>query len=177
MDFLEKDLEEILYSTPQELIINNGLRCFSYSKIYIQFRISAYGIIDLLTIEYKNNTFYIKVYELKNNKIDTEAFLQILGYIKGVYTAYNEIIGRYNNKREVNIQGILIGRKIDTSTNICFLPLITPVVHIYTYNYEFNGILFTKVRNDYCNTTYAGFNEDTLEFNSIRDFLNQMSNG
>ena len=152
MKFLEKDLEDIIYNKAIEdggieKLIDNGLYCFTEeSKVIRQPRIGAYGIADLISVNYykfyepetitPKLKFSISVVELKKDKISMSAFLQAVGYSKG--------IKRYLNERghDVKINITLIGKSIDLESEVCYIPDIFPNVDFYTYDFDFNGIIF-----------------------------------
>ena len=66
MDFLEKDLEEILKTTPTEKLYDAGLdflyRC---SKVLTQVKIGNYGVADMVTYSRYKSYITINVVELK----------------------------------------------------------------------------------------------------------------
>lgn len=168
MKFLEKNLEDILSETPQELIQERGLHCFMHHKLYRQVNCGVYGISDLVSVYSTprniNGCRYltITIYELKQQKIDAGAFLQALGYQKA--------IARYISSRNlkntfVQYRIVLIGSELDKKGNFCFLPDFTENTLIYTYEYEFSGISFKKERG------YFNKGESTHGFRQLaRDF-------
>jgi len=161
MKFLEKDLEQIIYDADKELLAEKGL--YINGKLKRQLRIGNYGIADLVEFRrpyyhpYFNNMIKgeIIVYELKQDKIGISAFLQALGYIKGIKT-YLEEKG-ISDKYHYSIK--LIGKEIDNNSTFVyltdFLDLDTCETHIdlesklslcnYLYSYDFDGIKFKTV--------------------------------
>ena len=91
---------------------------------------------------------YITVFELKKDRIGISAFLQAVGYIKGL-TLFLERRGLI-----CDFSIALIGSEIDTSGNFIFIPdcfgsiyEFNPMnkissVDFYTYKYDFDGISF-----------------------------------
>lgn len=164
MKFLEKDLEEIIFTSDRNQLSKKGLSI--YGKMIRQLRIGNYGVADLVTIERpvlpnKNLDDYcrglITVYELKQEKIGMSAFLQALGYLKG--------IERYLNKRNFDLEEfdfriVLIGSKIDTASTFSYLPDYLKLsydahqdssrlsLQCYTYSYSIDGIDF-KTQSGY----------------------------
>jgi hypothetical protein len=168
MDFLEKDLEQIIWEANDSELNNKGM-CFK-GKRYRQLRIGNYGVADIVTVFKKtnmgidfltgNNTvidnyLIITIYELKKDKVGISAFLQALGYIKG--------IDRYLKKRgfsEYIFRITLVGRTIDNSGSFCYLPDLIGFtipdyssleskgliqsIDFYTYSYKINGLKFSK---------------------------------
>lgn len=162
MDFLEKDLEQVIYEATDDQLSELGL----FGRRFRQLRIGNYGIADLVFVErdytlsfypenkdVKINNYGLKitVCELKKDKIGISAFLQAVGYCKG--------IARYLEKRQFRnfyFEILLMGRDLDTSGSF---PYITDLfhnhsdeckfsngvnsVHFYTYKYGFNGIKFS----------------------------------
>lgn len=157
MNFLEKNLEDIIYDTDNKFLNERGLPISG--KKYRQFRLGGYGVADLITV---NKTTYvydhkyeddmptihrhtdITIYELKKENIQLNALLQCVGYAKGVARFLNhlDILNKYEDS--INIRIVLIGKNIDTSDNFCYIPDVFHNVSFYTYDYQFDGISFNK---------------------------------
>src|SRR5690606_38569854 len=124
MDFLEKDLEEIIYLSDRDELSNRGLK--DYGRFFRQFRIGNYGVADIISVSrpYYNKLMnenakgLITVYELKKDKISVSAFFQAVGYLKGIRT-YLEKRGK---EHLFNYCICLIGKNIDLNSTITFLP-------------------------------------------------------
>lgn len=169
MKFLEKDLEEIIFTSSKEKLSERGLDV--NGKLYRQVYLGNYGTCDLLSIsrDYNQRTFPEKIepviqfelYELKQEKIGISAFLQAIGYMRGIIS--------YLNKRELYL-GVhfefcitLIGKSIDTNSTFCYLTDVLPdtiltcrsFLNCYTYEYDIDGIRF-NLEYDY-NLTEKGF--------------------
>lgn len=170
MDFLEKDLEQIIYDaykTNPKKLKKHGLKINGVLKR--QLKIGNYGIADLISIhkeyyteeypdffldkdinEYAVSKFkelpklVFTVYELKKDKIGISAYLQAIRYVKGLQEFFSK--RRPNNFIEYKI--VLIGNKIDDSGSFCFIPSFDRNTEFYIYKYEFNGISF-KNQNGY----------------------------
>ena len=153
MKFLEKDLEQIIFETRNELLREKGLE-ISGKKVR-QLRLGNYGIADLVTItkpgfiiskDPKYNGFfedsiYIDIYELKQDKISVSAFLQACGYYKGI----SKYISKHNKlKKDYKIRLNLVGKTIDTTSEFIYLSDIFEDVNFFTYDYGFEGISFTQ---------------------------------
>jgi hypothetical protein len=90
MDFLEKNLEQIIYESDTDILSERGL--VIYGKLIRQVQIGGYGIADL--IEYERPRFdksvgriikgHINILELKKNYVDCGTFLQAIKYLKGI---------------------------------------------------------------------------------------------
>ena len=159
--FLEKDLEDIIFESDKNELRKRGLHI--YGKIYRQVRIGNYGIADLIEVnrvpsEIINGNMGefashldIKIYELKKEKIDFNAFIQAVRYAKG--------IRRYFEKHRTNIKVqfriVLIGSEISMNDDFAYITdMFTPnipsafyspainYVSFYKYEYDFNGIYF-----------------------------------
>jgi hypothetical protein len=161
MDFLERDLEEIIYTADRELLNENGL-CLT-GKMLRQVRIGNYGVADLVCHAKPIKPPYddcwykgeINVIELKNKKVGVSTFFQALNYLKGVQS--------YLEKRGIddlyNYRITLIGRYVDLDSSFCYLGdfvkadnMLTETyrdsvfnVDIYTYDYDLQGLKFHEV--------------------------------
>jgi hypothetical protein len=166
MNFLENDLEDIIYNTSQVKLQERGLDVINEgSKLYRQLNIGNYGRADLVEftrsfIKPENSRGWheliINVYELKKEKIGMGSFLQALNYIKGI-----DMYLKYRNKyNQVEFIITLIGREIENGAFIYLPDYISNLngssfIHLYTYDYEFDGIKFTE-HDDY-SLTNPGF--------------------
>lgn len=162
MNFLEKDLEEIIFTSSRKELEDRGLYIGKRSKLLRQKKIGNYGIADLLEV---SKPYYhpiikrvckgsINVIELKQDKIGISAFLQALGYLKG--------IKRYLESRGCdelfNYEITLIGKTIDINSSYVYLYEFTNeyfentidesssfIVKNFLYNYKIDGIYFDEV--------------------------------
>lgn len=153
MKFLERELEQIIWESDKTQLENRGLSL--YGTLYRQKPIGNYGIADIIQVEkaYSKNKPYliIDVLELKQEKIGISAFLQAVRYAKGIQS-YLE--GRKVKNYILNIK--LIGKELDMSGSICFLPDLIDVnkkilnfgklnsVKFITYEYSLNGLMFKE---------------------------------
>lgn len=164
MKFIEKDLEEIIYTSGRDVLEKRGL--LIEGELRRQVKIGNYGIADLISVTkpcyvtgrdpniYDLEMGCITIYELKKEQIGIAAFLQALNYAKGIQT--------YLKKRNKNhlfyISIVLIGRNMDTSGAFCFIPDLIQLssdnycnygtIAFYTYKYEIDGLRFIP-QNDY----------------------------
>lgn len=171
MKFLEKDLEEIVFNSENKNLLKRGLEI--YGNKLRQKKVGNYGITDIISY-YKEYDYFddyvfnpekkafdcnlriipslvIDVFELKQEKIGVSAFLQCCNYVKGIKD--------YLEKRDFNnyrINIILIGKTIDVSGSICYLPDIFDNVTFYNYDYNIDGISFKKKQRYFL--TDNGFN-------------------
>jgi hypothetical protein len=162
MEFLEKDLEQIIFEASQEELVNKGL-CLTGKK-FRQLKIGGYGIADLVYIERPHFNPYsremmkgiISVVELKQNKITISAFLQAVRYVRGIQRFLE--INRLNLYDCFNFEIVLIGSKIDLDSSVVFLPDVfqndsegfmyessKTRISMYKYEMNLNGLEFNDV--------------------------------
>lgn len=171
MDFLEKDLESIIYEASQtkegrNLLKNRNLQLRPSGKMFRQVRLGTYGVADLVdvSIEYEINecsrlrSLYVEIIELKRGVIDYSALGQACRYL----TAVKELSESINHKKfyECNFHITLIGSKLDVKGDDSFVFLyneLNDVVDAFTYNYALNGINFNyiahhwrKIESSFC---------------------------
>jgi hypothetical protein len=166
MNFLEKDLEQIIYEADKELLAEKGLRV--NGKLLRQVRIGNYGIADLVSIQrpYQDTVFeyqekgLITIYELKKDNISVSAFLQAIGYAKGIMRWMQQHPKKIKclNIENYDINIVLIGKNIDKSSEFIFLNDLLDSSHLgytyiqkpflcvemFTYEYDINGIYFKQ---------------------------------
>lgn len=160
MNFLEKDLEQIIFEQHESksgFLADRGLN-FS-GKCYRQKRIGNYGIADLIFIEKPSYTKcyldhikgVINIVELKKDKISVSSFFQALGYVKGVHS----FLKKKGLEDYFDFKITLIGSEIDLNSTLCYLPDFlgfdsNPLIgeysrlglELYTYTYKIDGINF-----------------------------------
>lgn len=155
MEFLEKDLEDILFQAyqngNQSEIEKRGLHTFKHDYLVRQLNLGSYGIADLVGIKlcpsrYKFDESFssITIYELKKGEINLSTFNQIVKYGKAIidYMSSQGIYGCYVNY-------VIIGRKINPNAdNLWLLNDAFKNVKTYTYNYDFEGVKFNYNGND-----------------------------
>jgi hypothetical protein len=169
MEFLEKDLENIIWEASDEQLEKAGLEV--RGKRFRQLKIGQYGIADFVTVERQSiyseyhyiqtgkcrpidNYLLITIYELKKDKIGISAFLQAIRYAKGIQSYLT-------NQRDFSdfvFKIVLIGSNVDTSGSVCFLPDLISVcptsderithkgsiesIAFYTYHISIDGLNF-----------------------------------
>lgn len=155
MEFLEKDLEQIIFEADKEKLNQKGLTI--KGKIKRQLRIGNYGIADLVSfersIDYDDNPFIrITIYELKKDKVGVGAFLQSISYAKGI----KNYILKYKPKMCFTFDIVLVGREVDTSGSFCFIPDFIDgkdysydqgsisSFNLYSYTYGIDGLQFNN---------------------------------
>lgn len=166
MDFLEKDLEEIIFTSEKRVLQERGLNLSG--RILRQKKIGNYGIADLIEIQkpYYHPYFkhkkkgLINVIELKKEKVSVSAFFQALSYVKGIQRYLKKYRNDYSDY--FNYQITLIGKDIDKNSSLVYLPefMMNDIsddeigfenklnLEIYTYKFDINGLFF-KEENGY----------------------------
>ena len=164
MNFLEKDLEQIIYETDNLFLEQRGLNICG-PKIR-QLRIGNYGIADLITYNRTDclgfKCLEIGVYELKQGKVGVETFMQAVRYCKGIS---DYLINHRNLSHDFYFSINLIGNSLEKGTSFLYLTDLIlndmPVngtvsnINIYTYNYMYDGINFES--HDSYKLTENGF--------------------
>jgi hypothetical protein len=148
MDFLEKDLERIIFETDNDVLRKRGLSI--YGKKLRQVRIGNYGIADLITIQRETNVYedivvqyvIVTIYELKLEKVGISAFLQAIAYAKGVEQFYHS--KNYDDSINFFIRIVLIGKNIDQTGSLIYLPSIFDNLKFYHYKYDLDGLSFVS---------------------------------
>ena len=162
MKFLEKDLEQIIYTSGMDVLEKRGLSISG--KLLRQVKIGNYGIADL--IEFKRPCYdgpgkkyfipgRIIIYELKKEQIGISAFFQSLYYAKGI----REYLKFKNKHRQYIIDVVLIGKSLDTKGSFCFVENMLSIqndyydnylgiengtIQFYTYDYDIDGLYFKE---------------------------------
>jgi hypothetical protein len=146
MEFLEKNLEDIIFKTSSYDLRKRGL--YVSGKRFRQLRIGDYGIADMVTIdkEYLNypdsaySVINITVFEFKKNLINTDTLLQASRYVKGIQRYFYKH-EKFINK-EINFKIVLVGKTIAKGADFTFLSDFVDNLEVFTYDYNFDGIKF-----------------------------------
>ena len=126
-----------------------------------QLNLNNYGIPDIVTFSYDVlEGFVVNIYELKKDKIGIGAFLQAVGYVKGIKSYFKK--RGYGDTMLFKI--CLIGKSVDTSGNFSFIPDLINFsnpdeqpfydmgmildINFITYKMTINGLEF-KYKNNY----------------------------
>ncbi len=156
MEFTEKELEDMIYQTPNDKLRDRGL--LIYGKKLRQTTIGNYGRSDLIAISTNNSSFInlpkgvfnIEVFELKKDAITTDTLMQGINYVRGV----RHWVSIHRPKLEFNVSLNLVGSAIETENNsLIYIPYILYGVNFYTYSYAFDGIRFERV-GEHCLTNH-----------------------
>jgi len=155
MKFLEKDLEDIIYETDNAKLRERGLPI--YGLKLRQVRLGGYGVADLITIQLRANnqthpedniTYYfghtliITIYELKQESIGFNALGQCFRYSKAIEGIINGLDLNLYSIEDFELYRVIVGSKIDRSSDFCYLINHTDFISAYTYDYGFEGISF-----------------------------------
>lgn len=159
MNFLEKDLEQIIWESDNEKLNEKNLPI--EGKKFRQLKIGNYGVLDLMTVERETTWCYIlhervpylniTVYELKKEKIGISAFLQAIKYCKGIKSYLEKRKPKINFRLNI----ILIAKEVDNYSDFIFLTdLLTHKysdafgvvcsVENFSFSYDINGIVFKQ---------------------------------
>lgn len=143
MQFLEKDLEDIIFTYHKEMF-KRGLTVCRHDLVYRQVPLGSYGICDLIGIDIyggcKSRAIDIFIYELKKDKIDYSTLGQAMRY----RAALEQILKKINLKNtHLSIHLALIGKTIETNGDFSFLLGRMKGIFAYTYKYKFDGIHFS----------------------------------
>ena len=145
-NFLERDLEQIIYETDQTELTNRGLHCLYYDKIFRQVNLGAYGVADIITVKYRKGScrqFCVTIYELKQSEINVSTLMQCCRYL---YAIKDFISNNYPDYPTLNLEYkiVIVGERINTNSDFTFLLSSMPNTSAFTYKYKFNGISFAE---------------------------------
>jgi hypothetical protein len=163
MDFLERDLEDIVFNAMQspegiDHLQERGLDfCHSEDTFLAkrQLKIGNYGVCDIITMSkfdtriddalgFMQSLVFIQVCELKRGQIDVKTLIQVKRYIAGV----KQYMGMYHPKLKIHVSGLLIGRSLCTDEWVYLIDGIDDVI-MQTYSYGIDGIEFKTIRGPY----------------------------
>lgn len=160
MNFLEKDLEDIIYDSlkedtvfgienpNREKLFKRGfprLNFYGNARILRQPNFGVYGRPDLVHVnqdKHPQKDLYfldINVFELKRGELKVEHLMQLSKYLTAVKRLLSKL-GIYN----ADVKGYLIGQNILDTSWVFLYDYLMPDVNVYTYSYELDGIGFTK---------------------------------
>lgn len=141
MDFLEKDLEDIIFYADKNELANRGLFVVLPEDVpthyFRQVKLGNYGVCDLLKVKYFGDFVSVTVFELKRKKITKETFFQVLRYARGI-----QHLAKIKCKSVV-VNMIMIGGEIEDS-EVRYLPNLFDNLKTFTYSYKFDGIYFRE---------------------------------
>jgi hypothetical protein len=154
MKFLEKDLENYIFSLTDEQLFDKGL--MFKGKLKRQVFIKGYGFADLISVDKKYELingkkisyFTITVFELKKGSVNIDTYFQALRYCYGIKEFLNK-----RNFYFFDFEIVLIGNNISNCQNLKHLKSLSDNFNFYlgsvksltTYEYlqkENIGIFF-----------------------------------
>lgn len=152
MNFLEKDLETIIYESDKQKLKGRGLQL--EGRLLRQLRIGRYGISDLIEVNHdwfdNRRILNINVIEIKKEDINIDTLMQAIGYAKGIHKYLTDIRDFYRFTIDIT----LIGKSIDKRSNYLYLTdLICPhqptlgginSISYFTYSYQLEGLTFNR---------------------------------
>jgi len=164
MNFLEKDLEEVIFTADKFVLDCRGLP--THGRMVRQLNLGRYGKLDLLTVS-RNISLFEKyltftIYELKKDVIGISAFLQAISYAKGI----QEFMETKKPKTAFNIEICLIGKTLDKTGSFCYLPDLLSYsepfhvqgqitnVTFYTYHFDIDGFSFKNENGYYISNAF-----------------------
>lgn len=148
MDFLEKDLEDIIFEASQteegkEKLLERGLPI--NGGMLRQVELGNYGRADLLSISThrckSGRLLNVEVIELKKDFVDVNTLIQACRYTTAVQ---RYIQTKFKDKFLSDCKVTLIGKDIQKNDEFPFLyNHISDLCSIYKYSYGIDGIRFT----------------------------------
>ena len=152
MELLEKELEDIVFKSPNRLLQDRGLDIFG--KKYRQVSLYNYGIADIITFrkhyspQVDLHTLTIDIWELKKDQVNINTLMQACRYVKAIKRIIEEGIGdvgRLLARFEcVEISINLLGTSIDYSSDFLYAIDFIENVSVYIAAYDLNGINFEQ---------------------------------
>lgn len=162
MEFLEKDLEDIIYDAAvngegREQLYERGLDV--PGKVLRQVNLGSYGIADLISIYYSNKildleedgsiskTRYVQItiYELKKDSVNINTLTQALRYKSGIKELIEHRFAKFGDRLKVHINIVLVGKSYDRSNGLSWLLNELTGIEIYIYKYSLTGVQFEEM--------------------------------
>ena len=168
MDFLEKDLEDIIWENLQTENGSYNLYCRGFcvdheKSFYRQVNLGAYGVADIIGFKLLPERgmegcyiAYIDIYELKKDSISASTFLQANRYAKACLKLVEQYNATLKNKHITAIfDFILVGSKVELSNDFVFLTDTFDNINILTYKINIDGLKFS---------THSGYSQKNCGF-------------
>lgn len=155
MEFIEKDLENIIWDNAQTLegrekLFSRGLDI--RGKLFRQVNIGGYGIADLISVEIERDRWgydvIVTIYELKKEQINVDTLTQACRYRQGIQRFVNARYGDAIEDFYLTINITLIGKTVETQSDFVFLLnrcIDDCNLSVYTYKYDIDGLCFEEV--------------------------------
>lgn len=142
MEISEKQLEDMICLKNTDQLAIRGLDVFNHDHLLRQFNLGSYGIVDLVGITVNNNSgpleVSITIYELKKDEIGMSALGQLCRYKR----AFENVLLEWEMEGDISI--VLIGSKIEHSSNFVFAASFVDNLFIYTYDVSIEGLYFSE---------------------------------
>jgi hypothetical protein len=140
MNFLEKNLEDIIWEHP-DMCYARGLRVPAGNGIRIrQLNLAPYGIADLVYINInKGPEVAVTIIECKRDIVDLAAYGQASRYQTALYYYLSQHLFNYDS---IEFQRILIGKRVDPRQDFLHILAADSDTLVYTYTYKHDGIAF-----------------------------------
>ena len=184
MNFLEKNLEDIIYENSQteegrKMLRERGLDI--QGKLFRQVEIGGFGRIDLLEIRFFRckdrllRPLFI-VYELKRNSLNRDTLIQACRYLCGLKSHIANYCFASEKRGYPMVVSVVIGESVDDSNGFPFLFKSLRDVYAMTFSYDIDGIKFSDYDFNYediCLDLNTEFGETLCEyeFSDIRDII------
>ena len=174
MNFLEKDLEDIIWETQKTQDGRNKLKARGLpinGKMIRQFNLSEYGQIDLLTVKIYRDIIDVTIYELKQKEVNTGTLLQACRYATGIKRLVEEKFEDILFDRDLIVNKVLIGSSLDLKSEFTYLYNEIEQCEIYTYEYSLEGIVFNLHDRSYHINDESGLFSKKVDIN--RQFIRE----
>lgn len=174
----EQELEDYLYKTFAAKSYESILGNFTGGgKIFRQVNITGYGIIDLIIVSFdipsRENAYpdvEITIIELKKDQINYKALEQLAKYRTAIRRYLNTIVEDISKELSYNINGILVGKKIDDQNNFVYLVDNIDWLTLLTYSIDFDEGLILDDGNN-------GWHSTKEDFSSLKKYLPKVMPG
>ncbi|MGI4736305.1 MAG: hypothetical protein ACRYG7_14100 [Janthinobacterium lividum] len=143
MNFLEKDLETIIWENPAycysrglHLPTGGGMR-------WRQLNLAPYGVADLVYISISEGpTLSVTIIECKRDVVDLAAYGQACRYQTALSAYLPALCVNYDS---LEFRRVLIGRQVSTKQEFLHILAADSNTDVYTYSYAYDGIQFQSL--------------------------------
>lgn len=171
MNILEKDLEDLIWDKIEQgdflALREKGLIVRENAKFWRQYNFSSYGIADIISLMIvktpDNWVFYVDIFELKKELVNSDTLKQAARYAKGVERMVDNWNYRHAKNRKIilNTNMHLIGKKVNGG-GFLYLTDVFSNLYLYQYGFDFDeGITFNRM-SDYHLSEELIFNNPDL---------------
>lgn len=145
MNILEKEIEDLVYEVAREDTAPIRERGFPMrGKVLRQVDLGSYGIADLITFRFNSQVISLQIIEIKRDDVNAQTLMQAARYAKGAEIFMNKHYPHLA-KRMLDIEILLLGKKIDLSGDFPFLLDYTRQARAYTFSLDvFTGLRFLE---------------------------------